>query len=125
MHCKPSNCVSQNLQFLQLLLVPVFTATKLSYYLRLEEGRMEVRRGAGDGGEVHGSVGGVGERDGERVRSCQRGAAELERGRRQRQRARRHRAPAARARAPTLAHRLLAPFLEIKIIVITVNRNSG
>lgn len=75
---------------------------------------MEVGRGAGDGGEVHGGVGGVGERDGQRMRGGQRGAPEVQRRRRQLQRARRHRAPPApRPRAASLCAGLLTPFLAI------------
>lgn len=90
-------------------------------YLRLEEGGVEVGRGAGHGGQVHGGVGGVGECDGERVRRRQRRAPELQRRRRQRQRARRHRAPAA---SRSLCARLLAPFLSTYTSSLNLHINN-
>lgn len=79
-------------------------------HLGLEEGGVEVGRGAGDGGEVQRGVGGVGERDGARVRRGQRGAPEAQRARLQRH-ALHLVALALALRRDTFRPRLLAPFL--------------
>lgn len=82
---------------------------------------MEVRRGAGDGGEMQRLVGRVGDGDVQQVRSGQRAPPEGQRRRRQQQRRAAARPPVPAPAPARLRARLRAPFLQASTTITSLS----